>query len=107
MAHGSRQLKLRVLWRENFLGLGVDQIIAKKTSSPVGIPLTYYYLWPKTAAWEQLKGELDTMVGLTDKEKVKTLNTASDLINHWQKNRSNEDFLDTKTNFPEVYFMDF
>ena len=51
----SQQLKLNVIWVKNFLGFAVDQTI-EKTS----YPLTSYYLWPRTEAWEQLKLELDS-----------------------------------------------
>jgi len=43
-------LKLQVLWLDSSLGLAVNQ------KTPTGIvPLTPYYFWPISEAWEQLR----------------------------------------------------
>ena len=59
------KLKLKVLWVENILGFGVDQLTIKQQS-----PVTLYYFWPRTEAWEQLKSELDSKLWLSKEEKV-------------------------------------
>ena len=53
------QLRLKVAWFKNFLGLDVDQIDTNQQYF-----LTPYYFWPRTEAWEQLKLELDSKVWL-------------------------------------------
>ena len=80
------QLKLKVIWLPNLLGISVDQILIN--SSAFSRALTTYYFWPKVEVWEQLKTELDTLGWLSEKEKVKILNRISDLLNYWQLNRN-------------------
>lgn len=67
------KLKLKVLWFKELLGLAIDQNIEFQSS-----PITSYYIWPKTEAWEQLKLELDSRPWLSSKEKVKILNLTTD-----------------------------
>ena len=47
-------LKLQVLWLDSSLGLAVNQ----KTSEE-SLPLTPYYFWPISEAWEQIRFELN------------------------------------------------
>ena len=62
------QLKLKIAWFKNFLGLAIDQVDFNQ-----GYSLTPYYFWPKTEAWEQLKLELDSKLWLAKDEKVEIL----------------------------------
>ena len=64
----AQKLKLKVLWLKNVLGLAIDQTVIKQS-----YPLTQYYFWPRTEAWDQLKLELDSKPWLSDKEKISTL----------------------------------
>lgn len=75
----SKKLKLRVLWNKKFFGVAVDQVHEKAT-----FPLTSYYFWPQTDAWEQLKLGLDTKMWLDESEKIKLLNLTADLMKIWQ-----------------------
>ena len=50
----SMQLKLKAVWGKNFLGLAIDQV-----NGVYDLPITTYYFWPRTEAWEQLRLELD------------------------------------------------
>ena len=77
------QLKLKVLWVKNILGLGIDQQIIKQQ-----YPLTIYYFWPRTEAWEQLKLELDSRPWLTKEKKVQVLNLTTEIMNYWSKQRN-------------------
>lgn len=61
-------LKLKVIWFKNYLGLAIDQVTLQHKHF-----LTPYYFWPKTAAQELLKLELDSNLWLTQKEKRKIL----------------------------------
>jgi len=106
MSLKSRQLKLKVLWLPNSLGLAINQTLASSPSNLVYRPLTSYYFWPKTGVWEQLKLELDSRLWLPEKEKVKTLNLVSDLINYWQKYKSIEKVENIEKNFSEVLFLE-
>ena len=95
------QLKLKVLWVKNILGLGIDQQIIKQQ-----YPLTIYYFWPRTEAWEQLKSELDSKSWLKKEEKIKILNLASDIMNHWRQYRDVDSVESVKNKFLEASFID-
>lgn len=95
------KLKLKVLWVENILGLGIDQQTIKQQ-----YPLTLYYFWPRTEAWEQLKSELDSKSWLSKKEKIKVLNLAADIMNHWRKYRNIDSVENAKSKFFEAIFID-
>ena len=94
------QLELKILWSNNFLGLAIDQISVRSR-----LPITSYYFWPKTDAWEQLKIELAFKPWIKDKEKVCILNSAAEVMNFWQTNRNSETFKDAINHFPEVNFV--
>ena len=96
----SQQLKLKVLWLKNFLGLGIDQITTKQQ-----YPLTKYYFWPRTEAWEQIKSELDSKSWLDKKEKVRILNLTADVMNYWKNNRNTTNVETAKNNFFEAEFF--
>jgi len=94
------KLKLKIIWSNNFLGLGVDQINTKQA-----IPLTNYFFWPKTEAWEQLKLELDSKQWIKTKDKVKILNTAADVMNFWRTNRNSDAFENIIPQVRDVNFV--
>ena len=101
MVVGQQELQLKVLWLKNVLGLAIDQKVIKHR-----YPVTQYYFWPRTEAWDQLKLELDSKGWLPEKEKVLILNLATDVITHWRTNR-NTDSIDTVQNqFKEAVFVD-
>jgi len=101
MENKTFQLKLKIAWFKDFLGLSIDQVQLNQNYS-----LTQYYFWPKTEAWEQLKLELDSKVWLTQAEKIKILKIAGDVMNYWLSSR------DTKTSekitklFPEIEILE-
>ena len=96
----SLQLQLKVLWHENFLGLSINQSTIKSA-----IPITSYYLWPKTHAWQQLKFELDSKPWLGEQEKIKVLNHTAEVMNYWRKNRNNKNFKTLIENFSDLEFI--
>jgi len=96
-----QKLKLRVLWLKNVLGLAIDQIIVNQA-----FPLTPYYFWPRTEAWDQLKLELDAKSWLTEKEKIIVLNLATDVITNWRNSRNSENFESIADNFSEAIFVE-
>jgi 30S ribosomal protein 3 len=97
----SQQLKLKVLWLKNVLGLAIDQTVIKQS-----YPLTQYYFWPRTEAWDQLKLELDSKPWLSEKEKIIILHLATDIITHWRTNRNTDAVNKIANTFSEAAFVD-
>ena len=80
------KLELKVFFSENFLGVSIDQV-----NDNYSIPLTSYYLWPRTNAWEQLKIELESKQWINGAEKIKMLNLIVEIMNHWREKRYSSD----------------
>ena len=95
------QLKLKVVWCRGFLALAIDQLILNRHY----YPLTSYYLWSKTNAWEQLKAELNLKPWLNKKEKIEILNLATEVMNHWLQYRNIQDTKNIKKLFNRVLFI--
>ena len=91
------QLKLKIVWFKNFLGLAIDQVSFGQQYS-----LTPYYFWPRTEAWEQLKLELDSKFWLTQDEKIEVLKVAGDVMKYWLAYRDVKTVENLKTEFQEV-----
>jgi len=99
----SMQLKLKAVWGKNFLGLAIDQV-----NGVYDLPITTYYFWPRTEAWEQLRLELDLKPWLQKEEKIKVLNSAAKLMNFcMQEYRNSESIEVVKKRFTEVTFTKF
>ena len=96
----SIQLKLKAIWGKNFLGLAIDQV-----TGTYQLPITTYYFWPRTEAWEQLRLELELKPWIQAEEKVKVLNSAARLMNSYmQEYRNTESIENVKKQFNEVTF---
>ena len=91
------QLKLKIVWFKNFLGLAIDQVSLDQQYS-----LTPYYFWPRTEAWEQLKLELDSKIWLTQDEKIEVLKVAGDVMKYWLAYRDIKTVENLKTEFQGV-----
>lgn len=95
-------MKLQVIWGKTFLGLTISQIIGSYE-----LPVTKYYFWPRTKAWEQLKLELESKPWIKNVEKVRLLNLISELLNfrmrEYQKPKSREE---AELRFPEINFIE-
>ena len=102
MSRESFQLKIKIAWSKEFLGLSIDQL-----SSNYQYSLTPYYFWPKTQAWEQLKLELDSKFWLKTDEKIRALKVVGDIMNYWFLYRSTKTFKDLLEDFPEVDILIF
>jgi 30S ribosomal protein 3 len=89
----AQNLKLKVLWLKNSLGLGIDQVNMKHQ-----FPLTQYYFWPKT--------DLDSKPWLRKKEKINILNLSADIMNYWRQRRNTESLEVVKNSFFEVDFIE-
>jgi len=94
------RLELRILWAKNFLGLSIDQVSKSHT-----LPITNYYFWPKTEAWEQLKIELGFKPWVEEKEKIKILNLAAEVMNFWRANRNTETTESVVARFSDANFV--
>ena len=57
------RLELKAIWGKNFLGLAIDQNIGT-----CQLPVTAYYFWPRTEAWEQLRLELELKPWIQEEE---------------------------------------
>ena len=94
------ELKLKVFWFKNVLGLAIDQVNLNQK-----YPLTNYYFWPKTEAWEQLKLELDSKLWLTKKEKEQILQTTGDVMKYWLSYRNTKTVENLKEEFKEIVWL--
>ncbi|WP_373480622.1 30S ribosomal protein PSRP-3 [Geminocystis sp.] len=90
---------LKVVWLDKDVALAVDYVISKGTS-----PLTAYYFWPRSDAWQELKDELDKKNWITDGEKIQLLNQATEVINFWQEKGRVTSMFQAQQKFPEVVF---
>ena len=84
----AEQITLKVLWSENLLGLSLDQTLKKESGNFSSRPLTPYFFWPRTRAWDQLNDALTAATWIGKEEKVATLNLASTVINNWQNDQT-------------------
>jgi len=76
-------LNLQVLWLDDSLGLAVNQ------RTPNGVlPITPYYFWPLSEAWEQIRFELDSKPWISEVERVHLLNLVVEIMNQWQQSRT-------------------
>jgi len=96
----SLKLNLKIIWFNEFLGLAIDQIFEKHT-----YPLTSYYIWPRTDAWEQLKLELNSRKWLSKEEKIKILNNVTEITNYWHENRSLGSMEKLSSRFVDISFV--
>ncbi len=94
-------IELKLVWQEQFLGLSLNQIIDNHS-----IPMTSYFIWPKTDAWEQLKFELDSKPWLQEAEKVMVLNNITRLMNQWREKRSISQLTDIEMRFSATIVPD-
>lgn len=95
------KLILRVLWLENNLAITIN-LVVKNTMSPI----TGYFFWPRIDAWEQIKSDLEFRPWIQETEKIKILNTVTELINYWQEHRKTTSSLaDARAKFPDIIFI--
>ena len=78
------KFKINIIWLENKLGIAVDQI-----QSGEQIPLTKYFFWPKTDAWDQVRSELETKSWVENSKKAEILYSISTILNQWQNSNDN------------------
>nr|AIA61159.1 putative ribosomal protein 3 [Cyanidiaceae sp. MX-AZ01] len=74
------KLKLKTVSSAHLLAIAVDQML----TATVFMPVTCYYFWPRTDAWNLLKTELESKVWIPISQRKQLLDEATHVINHWQ-----------------------
>lgn len=90
---------MKVLWLESNIAIAVDQQVGKTTS-----PLTVYFFWPRTDAWDQLKVELQSKPWISEIDRVALLNQATEIINYWQGEKQKILLTDLQALYPDIVF---
>lgn len=103
---------LKFIWSEKYLGICLDQKVSNKS-----LPLSEYFFWPRTDAWELLHVFIDSKSWISHKDTVLVLNTLTDVIHFWQdcnKQGRNKDISskqncisEAKLSFPSCSFVAF
>jgi 30S ribosomal protein 3 len=75
-----KTLQLQILWLSTSIGISINQ--KTKTGS---LPITPYYFWPVSEAWEQLRFELDSKSWIRGNEQIELLNISVEVMNQWQE----------------------
>ena len=78
------RLELNILWLDTKIGIAIDQL-----QSGEKIPLTKYFFWPKTDAWDQVRSELETKSWVENSKKAEILYSISTILNQWQNSNDN------------------
>jgi 30S ribosomal protein 3 len=73
------EYRLTFLWLDKTLACGVDQVFSRGNAAP----MTEYYIWPRSDAWDDMKTSLESKAWVGDAEKVQLLNRLTAVINFW------------------------
>jgi 30S ribosomal protein 3 len=96
------KLKLNAIFGKTFVGLAIDQIIGSYSS-----PITAYYFWPQTEAWEQLNLALEGKPWIQGDEKIKILNSVTKLMNFCMQKYNNTNSMNSlKEYFTDINFVE-
>lgn len=96
-------LRLKFLWfGQKGIGVALDQCFLNRT-----IPVTEYFFWPKSDAWDDMRVSLKTTSWITQNELVLILNQLTEVINFWQEKSdlSSDSFDVIKSKFPDCEFI--
>lgn len=93
---------LKVLWMDKSIAFSLNQRL--KAGS---IPLTEFYFWPQSDAWEQIKLYIESLNWIGQEDAIILLNLITEIIDFWQ-NHSDENtpsFNSVQFLFPNVCFV--
>lgn len=96
------KLVLKVLCLENRIAISLDQSLSEKN-----IPITEYFFWPQSDAWDDLCRFMESKKWIDSIERIYILNILTDLIDYWGENSSLEqkDLPVLLEKFPSVVFV--
>lgn len=75
------RVALKFVWMEKNIGVAVERVLPEYGS----VPVSAYYWWPRTDAWEELNSKLKEKSWIPRKDAIVLLNQATDIINLWQQ----------------------
>nr|YP_009144875.1 putative ribosomal protein 3 [Euglenaria anabaena]ABB02337.1 Ycf65 [Euglenaria anabaena]AKJ83322.1 putative ribosomal protein 3 [Euglenaria anabaena] len=99
---------LKFLWLEKSIGVALDQKVGEKTT-----PLNDFKFWPGEDSWNITLKYLENSVIITEAEKVRLLNTLTDVITYWQdrdlskKTWTKKEIFHLQEKFPGCVFVGF
>ena len=73
------RFNLKFIWLENSLAVCLNQKVGRKH-----IPITDFYFWPQTDAWNGLNLYLKSSKYISESERAMLLNQIGEVINSWQ-----------------------
>lgn len=94
------KFSLSFLWLEKNIAVSVDQVVGHNHRSP----LTEYFFWPRSDAWEDLKAALEAKPWIDEREKVLMLNRCTEVINFWQ-DENKHSINEARTKFADCKFQ--
>jgi 30S ribosomal protein 3 len=92
----------KVLCLENKIAISMEQKLIEKN-----IPITEYFFWPQSDAWEELRIILESKKWISFSDRVYMLNILTDLLNFWDERGSfdQKSFSFLTEKFPNVIFV--
>lgn len=94
---------LKFIWLERLIAVSLDQKVGAKT-----IPITSYFFWPRSDAWEDMRVCLENMPWISETEVILILNQITEVINFWQDKKETSKKKDLATlleKFPLCKFI--
>lgn len=99
----SNKFLLKFLWLEKFIAVSLDQRVADHST-----PITEYFFWPRTDAWEELRLDLEKRSWISESELIVLLNQVTEVINFWQEKSEitrKKELQAAKEKFPNCFFV--
>jgi len=96
------RFSLKFLWLDKTIAFSLDQRVGNRF-----VPLTDFYFWPQTDAWEGMKEFLEGEDFINQEESIFILNQITEVINLWQDKDLNyaKNFSVISKKFPLVSFL--
>jgi 30S ribosomal protein 3 len=79
------KFKLKIIWLEKSIAFALDEKVGEKIN-----PITEYFFWPRTDAWEEFKVELEKKSWISKNECIDILNRTTEIINFWEEKKINK-----------------